>query len=280
METINWYPGHMVKTKRLIKENIKVIDVVVEIIDARVPESSRNPVLKELIGDRPLLLVINKEDLADEEITMRWLNYYKNSGQAAVVVNAITGKGLKQMKAEIRSLAEQRMKGKSYKANALPRVMIVGIPNSGKSSLINKLSGKNVAKTGNKPGVTRGQQWINLKEFQLMDVPGILWPKFECQEIGFKLAITGAIGDHVFDVTEVTIGLMELLAAEYSQTLDEKYGINSYGKTGLELVEMVGRKRGCLQKGGVVNLLKASEIILKEFRAGKIGKITLDRPKN
>ncbi|MDW7675407.1 MAG: ribosome biogenesis GTPase YlqF [Bacillota bacterium] len=281
MNDIQWYPGHMVKAKKLIKEHLKVIDIVVELLDARAPSASRNPELIGILGNKPLVLVLNKADLADPTATRSWIEHYNQQGRAAVAINATSKEGIKAlikcMQEQLHTVKEKQLtKGR---INYLPRIMVVGIPNVGKSSLINSLGGKASAKTGNKPGITKGQQWIKLNDFHLLDVPGVLWPKFENQEIGFRLAASGAIGDHVFNVEAVVIWLLDYLRVYYPANLAERYklAIELENVEPLELLKTIGAKRGCLVAGGNVDILKSAEIVLREFREGKIGRVTLEQ---
>lgn len=280
-QQIQWYPGHMVKAKKIIREHVKLVDLVVEVVDARIPTASRNPDLLSIIQTKPIVMVLNKADLADDKSTRRWIEHYDTSGLPSIATNASIKSGVKQLiKWLLRQLepikAKQQLKGR---INYRPKVMVVGIPNVGKSSLINALGGKASAKTGNKPGVTRGQQWIRLDKFDLLDVPGVLWPKFECKEVGLKLAVTGAIGDHVFQVEEVVMWLLNYLKDSYPANLMERYKIDSDLKqvAADEVLDIIGRKRGCIITGGIVDKLKVAEIVLKEYREGKLGALTLEQ---
>ena len=280
---LQWYPGHMKKTERLIRENLKLVDVVIEILDARLPLSSANPLLSVLIGNKPRLIVLNKADLANEVMTKEWTAYFARGGTPAVAVDAVKGTGTKLLVSKVAELARaktDKLVKHGAKARAA-RCMIVGIPNVGKSSLINRLAGNNRAKVENRPGVTRAIQWIRLGgNLELLDMPGILWPKFESQTVGLRLAFTGAINDDIYDREAVCIKLLELLRVEYSAPLCERFKLDVADiaeVTTLELLEIIAHKRGCILKGGVIDNEKVTTIILSEFRQGKLGNITLDK---
>ncbi|AHF07571.1 ribosome biogenesis GTPase YlqF [Desulfitobacterium metallireducens] len=272
--SIQWFPGHMAKAKRLLLDQLKWVDVVVELGDARVPESSRNPLLQQLIKDKPKIVLLNKADLADPQWTDIWLNELKKTSPV-LAVSATAGFGVGKIVPELERLMagkQERMAAKGVRARSI-RAMVIGIPNIGKSSLINQLTGSAKAKTGNKPGVTRGNQWIRIHDkVELMDTPGLLWPKFEDPEVGNKLAATGTIRDEVLNQEELSEWLLMQLKAYYPTSL-ERYTQEPAQLT----LEGIGRSRGCLIKGGQVDILKASQIFLREFRAGALGKMTLDR---
>jgi ribosome biogenesis GTPase A len=278
--TLQWFPGHMKKAQRLIEENLKLVDVVIELLDARIPASSANPMLAEIIKDKPRLIALNKADLADSQCTKKWLAYFRAQGIPAVAIDSMKGKGMKQLVKEAEELARpktEKFVAKGARARAA-RCMILGIPNVGKSSLINRLAGAVKAKAANQPGVTRAKQWIKIgSNLDLLDTPGILWPKFEDQTVGLKLAFTGAINDDIYDREQVTALLLAAMRRDYPERLVERFKFKAdMPADGLELLEAVGRKRGCLVKGGVVDLEKAQNIVLTEFRAGKLGLVTLD----
>ena len=280
LPNLQWFPGHMKKAQRLIEENLKLVDVAIELLDARIPYSSANPMLAEIIKDKPRLVALNKSDLADPAMTKAWLAYFKGHGMAAVSIDSLNGKGMKQLVKLAEDLARpktEKLVAKGGKARAA-RCMILGIPNVGKSSLINRLAGSVKAKAADKPGVTRAKQWIKLgSNLDLLDMPGILWPKFEDMTVGLKLAFTGAINDDIYDREKVTALLLESLRRDHPERLTERFKFKGeLPETGLELLEAVGRKRGCLVKGGVVDLEKAVNIVLTEFRSGKLGPVTLD----
>jgi ribosome biogenesis GTPase A len=280
---IQWYPGHMVKAKRLVQENLKLVDVVIELVDARIPLSSRNPALLEIIQNKPRVIALNKADLAEPNATNTWIHVFRQEGLEAIAIESIGGKGLHGLIQATRNAASEKMaaivaKGRRERA---VRAMILGIPNVGKSSLINRLAGTGNVKTGDRPGVTKGKQWIKVgKDFELLDTPGILWPKFEDQEVGFKLAVTGAVSDEVVDIEKITLHLLDLLKNSYHQELKDRYKLETLSEDTEELLQMIGKKRGFLQSGGTVDVEKAARTVLLEFRAGKIGRVTLDIPQN
>lgn len=279
---IQWFPGHMAKTRRIITENLKMIDVVIELLDARIPLSSKNPEIDTLINNKKKVVVLNKSDLADTKATGEWIKYYDDKHIKVIPVNSSDGTGISNLKKALNDLQadeleKQKEKGIIYKP---VRTMIVGIPNVGKSSLINKLAGKAKAKTGDIPGVTRQKQWVKFsKGLELLDTPGVLWPKFEDEQIGLNLALTGAIKDEVYDIEDAAAGLFDFLKRRYPDSIMNRYKVNpdDYLK-GYEILEECGRKRGCLISGGEVDLNRISMIVLDEFRGGKIGRITLELP--
>jgi len=272
--SIQWYPGHMTKAKRKLEEQLQWVDVVLELGDARLPRSSRNPLLRGLLGNKLQILLLNKSDLADASKTDRWLSELTKESPV-LAISAMTNTGIKRivpLLEQIMSEKMERLAAKGVRGRPI-RAMVVGIPNIGKSSLINQLTGGSQAKTGNKPGVTRGNQWIRIHQrVELLDTPGMLWPKFNDPEIGRKLAATGAVRDEVFDQEELAQWLMEWLKQNYSQELKSYYHL-----TDAEVdLEGIGRKRGCLISGGRVDTFKASQIFLREFRSGKIARVTMD----
>lgn len=280
MPQLQWFPGHMKKAQRLIEDNLKLVDVVIELLDARIPFSSANPMLAEIIKTKPRMIALNKIDLADPGMTKKWLNYFKAQGIIAVGIDSAKGRGMKQLISAAEMLAKpktEKFVAKGAKARAA-RCMILGIPNVGKSSLINRLAGAVKAKTADKPGVTRAKQWIKIgSNLDLLDTPGILWPKFEDKTVGLKLAFTGAINDDIYDREQVTALLLEVMRRDYAARLIERFKFKGeLPESGLDLLEAIGRKRGCLVKGGLVDLEKAQNIVLNEFRAGKLGLVTLD----
>ncbi|SHI80931.1 ribosome biogenesis GTPase A [Geosporobacter subterraneus DSM 17957] len=280
---INWYPGHMKKTKELIQENLKLVDVVIELLDARIPMSSRNPQIDELVERKPRVVALNKSDLADPQITRKWVNYFAAQGINAVPVNSMTGEGLDKMIALVEEAAKEKMDAlinKGMRKRAV-RSMIVGIPNVGKSSIINRLTGKKSAKTGDKPGVTKGKQWVRLRgNIELLDTPGILWPKFENQQVGLKLAFTGAIKDEILDIETIALHLVAYLVREYTNQIKERYKLSEIFLDNLENLERIAKNRGCIFSGGRIDYSRAANLILDEFRSGKIGKITLEKPED
>ena len=277
--SLQWYPGHMRKAERLVKENLKLVDVVVELLDARIPLSSANPVLREIVGDKPRVIVLNKADLADEAATRAWVKYFAEQELVAVPVDAVKGRGVKELVQAIAKCAKpktDKLVQHGAKARAA-RCMILGIPNVGKSSLINRLSGGSKTKVGNRPGITRAKQWIRLgAQLELLDMPGILWPKFEDQQAALHLAFTGAINDNVYDVASVVLLLLNTLRIAYPSALMERYRLEGELSTGVELLEEIGRKRGCLRAGGKIDYEKAEQIVLTDFRSGRLGCVTLD----
>jgi len=288
--SIQWFPGHMTRARRQIQEKLKLIDVAIELLDARLPMSSRNPMIHEILGDKPRLILLNKADLADPEMTNRWMQRFKAEGHAVLPVDASTGTNVQQVPVEARKLLEEkiaRQVAKGMKPRAV-RALIVGIPNVGKSTLINKLAGRQVAATGDKPGVTKGQQWIRVgQEMELLDTPGILWPKFEDQMVGYRLATTGAIKDQVINIEDIAFYAVKFLVQQYPKRMMERFELEELPNVDNEdpnevvaVMEAIGRKRGCLISGGRVDLEKASGIILRELRAGKMGRITLETPED
>ena len=279
-QNIQWFPGHMTKTKRKIAEILPLIDAVAEVIDARIPVSSRNPDLDEMIGAKPRIILLNKCDMADPAVTDEWIKYYKQNGITAIAVDCKSGKGLNLFKTTVKEtladrLAYYREKGMVGKPL---RVMVVGIPNVGKSSFINRIAGANKAKVENRPGVTRGNQWFTIdKELELLDTPGVLWPKFEDVTVGEHLAFTGAVKDRVLDTELLAVRLLEILAVEYREMLINRYGQLDFDCEAYELLEQIGKKRGMVIRGGETDTERASNMLLEEFRNLKIGKISLER---
>ena len=278
---IHWYPGHMAKTRRLVLEDLKLVDVVIEVLDARIPAGSRNPEINEIGGQTPRLVVLNKSGLADPEKTRLWLALYQSSGFCAAAVDALHNRGMREIPVLVRELAAPKMAAlaSSGRRGRAPRCMVLGIPNVGKSLLINKLAGRGAARTGDKPGVTRGRQWIRVAgSIDLMDTPGILWPKLEDREAAFRLAATGAIKEEVYDFYAVAGKLVRWLAENYPEALGERYRLNQLPDGPDELLEAIGAARGYYVSGGVVDTIKSARLVLKEFREGKLGRYTLDDP--
>lgn len=279
---IQWFPGHMAKTRRMLAENLKLIDVVIELLDARIPKSSKNPEIDDIVKSKPKIVAFNKADLADEAVSREWSNWYNSQGFTSIFIDSIKGKGIKELKLQLHSIMEDKLKKEKAKGRIFRpiRTMVVGIPNVGKSSLINKIAGRASAVTGDRPGVTRNKQWIRLnEEIELLDTPGILWPKFDDQEVGLNLAFTGAIKDDIIDTVEVAAKLMERLSQTYPQNLMERFKLNTLeDKDGIALLEEAGRKRGCIMSGGEIDFSRISIILLDEFRGGKIGRISLEKP--
>jgi ribosome biogenesis GTPase A len=280
--TIQWFPGHMAKARRQITEKLKQVDIVIELLDARIPFSSRNPMMDEIVKDKPRIVLLNKSDLADPQVTRQWVEYFAEEEQTvAMPIDAVSGYQVNKIPDQAEQLVSAKREAlirKGVNPRAV-RALILGIPNVGKSSLINRLAKKNIAQTGDKPGVTKSQQWIKVgTQMELLDTPGILWPKFEDQQVGVKLAATGAIKDEILHYEELAFQLVGYLHTHYSVPLVERYGLKSLPEDRVEIMEEIGRKRGCIQSGGIVNLEKVSELLLREFRSGKIGKISLERP--
>lgn len=284
IRSIQWFPGHMTKTRRMITANLSLVDAVVEILDARIPVSSRNPEMDRLTGGKPRLLILNKSDMADERTTQQWLHRLRRSGCAAVAMDCKSGKGVKQFHPALRELLKEQLA--QWRAKGLVNrpihVMVVGIPNVGKSSFINKMAGSKRAKVEDRPGVTRTKQWVKLGDgVEMLDTPGVLWPKFDDQQAAQRLAFTGAINDDVLDIEALAMLLLEYLHEAYSQALTARYKIDlPEGTEGRILLEELGRKRGMLVSGGEVNTERAAITLLDEFRSGKLGRITLEAPEN
>lgn len=283
MKQIQWFPGHMAKTRRLIAANLKLVDAVAEIVDARAPMSSRNPEMDHMTKGKPRIVLLNKSDLADDKATGMWISYFKNNGAEAVSVDCKSGKGLKNLlptikKSVLAELMEKRRR--SGMSGAAVRLMIVGIPNVGKSSLINRMAGSKRAKVEDRPGVTRTKQWVKLdSNTELLDMPGVLWPKLEDQEAAVRLAFTGAISDDILDIEALAMNLLYFLAENYPQSLRDRYKIEfDENESGLSLLERVGKKRGMMISGGGINTERAAITVLDEFRSGKLGRITLELP--
>ena len=278
---INWFPGHMAKTERMIAENLKLIDAVIEICDARIPYSSRNPMLRELMGSKPRVLLLNKADLADEKETAKWAAHYKEQGICAIPTDSKTGRGVSEILPAARKAAADLLAHREAKGMRTEnlRLMVVGIPNVGKSTLINRLAGTKCAKTEDRPGVTRGKQWVHLSDgSELLDMPGILWPKFEDHQVGYHLAFTGAIRDQILDIEELAMLLLELLSKRARPALEERYRLTEedFETDCYDLLESVGRHRGMLLSGGKVHMERAAAMVLDEFRSSKLGRITLE----
>lgn len=276
---IQWFPGHMTKTKRMIEDHLKAVDVVAELLDARIPQSSANPMVEELVKGKPRIVILNKADLADPRETDLWISYYKKKGISVVPMTAGNGKNKKKLLSLIRETAEpilSRWRKRGLK-NRSVRLMILGIPNVGKSSLINFLAGKASTRTANTPGHTRGKQWVRLSDgLDLLDTPGVLWPKFDDQTAALRLAATGAIAGDVFNPDEVVPVLLSSLAETAPQVLKDVYGIDDVNRDPQLLLEDAGRRRGCLLPGGAIDYDRAEMAVLRDFRNGKLGRITLD----
>ena len=281
---IQWFPGHMAKTRRRITEDLRLVDVAAELLDARIPQSSRNPILGGLIQRKPHVVILNKSDLADPRETKRWMEALKGQGQAAVAMDAKTGKGLSAFYPLVQQMMTEQLEAWRKKGiiGRPIRIMVVGIPNVGKSSLINRMltgSGAGKAAVRDKPGVTRQNAWFKLKKgFELLDTPGVLWPKFEDPEVGRCLAYTGAVKDEIMDLQELAAGLLSRLLVQYPQALDRRYGVQPDPEaTGHEVLAAVGRKRGMLVSGGEIDLERTAVMVMDEFRGGKLGQMTLEQ---
>lgn len=275
---IQWYPGHMTKAKRAMKEDIKLIDLVIELVDARVPLGSRNPDIDELAKGKGRIVLLNKADLADDGCTERWIAWFKEQGIHALRINARSGMGMKQIQPLVQEACKEKIERDRRRGikNRPVRTMVVGIPNVGKSTFINSFAGKACAKTGNKPGVTKGNQWIRLnKTLELLDTPGILWPKFEDQEVGIRLAFVGSIKDDILNMEELALTLIGYLKEKYPGVLNARYEV-SEEEENLGVLEGIARARGCLKKGEELDYAKASGILFDDFRSGKLGRITLE----
>lgn len=283
-QNIQWFPGHMTKTKRMIEASLKLVDAVIEIKDARIPVSSTNPDIEGLVGAKPRLILLNKCDVADRNSTNKWIEYYSKNGVKALPIDCRSGKGLNTVVPECRKLLKSYIEKKQARGIKNPsiRVMIVGIPNVGKSSFINKVVKQNRAKVEDRPGVTRGNQWFTLdRGFELLDTPGVLWPKFEDQTVGERLAFTGAVKDQILDTELLAVRLLDLLKEIKPPMFIERFDLDTDtigDMESFELLELIGRKRGMLISGGEVNTERASTMLLDEFRGAKLGKITLELP--
>lgn len=274
-----WYPGHMTKAKRMMQENIKLIDVVIELVDARIPLSSKNPDIDQLAQNKSRVILLNKNDLAHKERTEEWKNFFEEKGYYVAMVNSKNGNGVKAVQNIVMEACKEKIERNRKKGiiNRPIRAMIVGIPNVGKSTFINSFAGKACAKTGNKPGVTKGKQWIKLnKNVELLDTPGILWPKFEDQTVGLRLALIGSIKDEILNITDLAIELIRFLKAEYPKVLVDRYGAEE-GLDDVATLEYIADVRSCRKTGNELDLDKAANIIMEDFRSGKLGKITLER---
>lgn len=280
-----WYPGHMTKAKRMMQENIGLIDLVIELVDARIPLSSRNPDIDELGKNKSRLILLNKSDLADAKANQSWIEYFRTKGFYVLEINAKTGQGLKAIQGMVKEACKEKIERDRKRGikNRPVRAIVVGIPNVGKSTFINSFAGKACTKTGNKPGVTKGKQWIRLnKELELLDTPGILWPKFESQEVGRKLAYIGSMNDEILQMTELAMDLIEYLLNHYRAELLDRYQMEAGGEklTPVMILEHVCESRKCYKKGQEPDYEKAASLVVDDFRSGRIGRITLEMPEN
>lgn len=277
-----WYPGHMIKAKRMMQENIKLIDLVIELLDARIPISSRNPDIDELGKNKARLILLNKSDLAEEKQNDAWVEYFKEKGFSVVKVNSRKGGGIKSIQGVIQEACKEKIERDRKRGilNRPVRAMVVGIPNVGKSTFINSLAGKACAKTGNKPGVTKGKQWIRLnKNVELLDTPGILWPKFEDQQVGLRLALIGSIKDEILNIEELAAEMIQFLKKYYTGVLAEKYNIIE-SEDSYKCLASIAESRHCLLKGNELDVNKAATLLIEDFRAGRLGRITLEFPED
>lgn len=278
---INWFPGHMAKTRREIKENLKLVDVVIEIRDARIVKSSSNPEIEKICKGKPRVILLNKCDLADQNITNQWVKELSTEDTKAIPVNSLTGVGIKNIKPIIDSILKEkqdRLRQKGLKT-VITKAMVVGIPNVGKSSFINKMAKNKTAKTGDKPGVTKSKQWIRTKiDIELMDTPGVLWPKFEDETVGTNLAFTGAIKDEIMDIEGLSLKLVEVMQDIYPERLKERYKLEELSENPLENLDKIALKRGAIMPGKRIDYNRVAVMLMDEYRAGKLGKISLERP--
>ena len=280
---IQWYPGHMTKTRRQIEADLKQVDAVCEIVDARIPISSRNPDIDAICGSKPRIVILNRMDLADPAATKQWAAYYKEKGMAAVATDCKSKRGINEFQPAVRGLLKEKIARDAAKGmKRAVRVMVVGIPNVGKSTLINQISGRKGAKAENRPGVTRGKQWVNVDSgLLLLDTPGILWPKFEDPEVGMALAYTGAVKEDVIDIEELAARLMALLWKRYPQAVKDRYGVDMpEDALGYELLEAAAKKRGFLMARGEINTERMAKVLVDEYRSGKLGRFTLELPED
>lgn len=280
---IQWYPGHMTKTRRMMEENLKLVDAVCELLDARIPISSRNPDIAALCGSKPRMVILNRADLADPKMTERWLSYFRSQGLTAIQTDCKSKKGVSAFVPAVRSLLQDKLRRYAEKGQAgRPlKLMIVGIPNVGKSTFINQIAGRKGAKAENRPGVTRGKQWVSVDQgLLLLDTPGILWPKFEDPEVGIKIAYTGAVKDDILDVEALSCHLMRRLFERYRGAVNARYHLEDQAEDtpGYALLETAGRKRGFLLRGGEIDTERMARVLLEEYRSGKLGRITFESP--
>lgn len=282
-QVVQWFPGHMAKTRRQIKECLPLVDAVTEIVDARIPQSSRNPELDELASNKPRIILLNKSDIADDRATKQWIDYYESQGVFAIAVDCRTGKGLASYESLVRKVLKDKIESNNAKGmSGRPlRIMVVGIPNTGKSSFINRMSGKNRLKVADRPGVTRQNQWVVAGNgIELLDTPGVLWPKFEDKEVGDKIAFIGSVKDEIMDVETIAVRLIDVLKTDYADRLCDRYKLqpDSVKLESHEILDEIGRKRGMLVRGGEIDTERAANMLLDEYRGGKLGRITLERP--
>ncbi|NFD78849.1 ribosome biogenesis GTPase YlqF [Clostridium botulinum] len=280
---INWFPGHMAKTRRQIKESLKMVDAIIEIRDARIVSSSKNPDIEDICGNKPRIILLNKKDLAEDKVTKKWINSLSQDNIKVLAINSVTGEGLNKIKSTLNELLKEkheRMKNKGL-VKIVDRVMVVGIPNVGKSSFINKMAKNSIAKVGDRPGVTKSKQWIKTKiDIELMDTPGVLWPKLDSEIVQLNLAFTGAIKDEIMDIETLALRLVERLQVKYPERLMKRYKLEALEENPLDNLDNIGRKRGALISKGEIDYNRISVIILDEFRGGKLGAISLEDPED
>lgn len=279
---VQWFPGHMTKARRMMEQELKLIDVAVEMLDARIPYASSNPMLLEILGNKPRIIVLNKNDLADPIVTQKWIEYFALNDILTIQLDSAKGRGVKELLVALKKAAApltDKWLAKGVK-NKTIRVMIAGIPNVGKSSLINRFANGAKVKTANKPGVTRGKQWLSVgNNLEILDTPGILWPKFENQETAFALAVTGAVKDDVFDTEQAAFMLLDFLLENYPESIKNRYNLTEPMSRDTRIIwQEIASRRGCLRSGGVIDAIKVSQLLLKEFRAGLLGRVSLDKP--
>jgi ribosome biogenesis GTPase A len=279
--TIHWFPGHMAKARRQIEDKLKLIHIVIELLDARLPLASRNPMIDEITQRKPRLVLFTKGDMADEAITKDWMQHFAQEGVTVLSIDAKMGTGVQKIPSTCESILSPLFITRKKKGiiSRKMRAMVLGIPNVGKSSLINRLAGRSATQTGDRPGITKGQQWIHVgNQLELLDTPGILWPKFEDPAVGMRLAMSGAIKEDILPTEEVALNTLQYLSRRYPKLLEERYGLVLSDQTPVELLDEVGKRRGCLMKGGEINWDKASEVVLTDLRSGRLGQISLEWP--
>lgn len=278
---IQWYPGHMTKARRMMQEDIKLIDLIIELVDARIPLSSRNPDIDELGKNKARLILLNKSDLADPLVNEKWVTYFEKLGYTVVQINSKSGAGIKSISQKVQEACKEKIERDRRRGikNRPIRAMVAGIPNVGKSTFINAYAGKNCAKTGNKPGVTKGKQWIRMgKGLELLDTPGILWPKFEDQNVGLRLAMIGSINENILNVEELSLTAIDFLRMQYPGLIEKQYEISEEAEKPLEILDRIADRRKCLAKGGEYDYAKAAAMFMDDFRNGRLGRFSLERP--
>ncbi|NLM44187.1 MAG: ribosome biogenesis GTPase YlqF [Clostridiales bacterium] len=280
---IQWYPGHMVKAKRKIREELKLVDIVIELLDARIPISSRNPDVDVIVGDKKRIVALNKSDMADPSTNLKWKKYFEKKGIPAILVNSIKGTGIKEIFAVSKELMKDEIEKLQKKGllNKTIRALVMGVPNVGKSTLINKMAKRSIAQTGDRPGITKSKQWIKVsKNFELLDTPGILWPKFEDEKVGLHLAFTGAIKDEILDIEELSRKFMLKAIKEFPDKINKRYNVELDSNDVDSIINIIGRKRGCILPGDEIDMKRTASLILDDFRSGRIGLISLEKPED